>query len=71
MVKKMDDEAAALAMQAKKDAIEKAREYERTIEKQQKQRNRNIVRDIITTCNDYRSTIKDDINNMRGEEEDA
>ena len=50
--------------------MDQERKIEFDIEKLQKQRNRNIVRDIITTCQDYKTTIKDDINNMRGDEDD-
>ena len=50
--------------------MDQERKIEFDIEKLQKQRNRNIVRDIISTCQDYKTTIKDDINTMRGDEDD-
>ena len=39
------------------------------IEKSQKERNRGIVRDIITTTSGYREEMKVDFENMRAEEE--
>ena len=39
------------------------------MEKHQKSRNRGIIKDIITTCNDYRSEIRNEFNNMRDDAE--
>lgn len=44
---------------------------EQTMQLNQHKRNRNIVKEIITTCNTFRSEIKEEFNNLRGEEEET
>lgn len=36
----------------------------------QHNRNRNIVREIIGTCQSFRQEIKDDVNLLKGDEDD-
>lgn len=49
--------------------IDEEKGKEKQIEKQQKSRNRGIVKDIITTCRGYIGDIRDEFDQMRGEED--
>merc|ERR1712196_302356 len=46
------------------------KDTESTMTLNQHKRNRNIVKEIITTCNMFRNEIKEEFTNLRGEEED-
>lgn len=52
-----------------KGITEEMKQIQERIEKNQKKRNRGIIKDIIETCNDYRNTIDTEFNNMREEAE--
>lgn len=48
---------------------EETKKIESDIEKHQKKRNRGIIKDIITTCADYRNTITNEFSTLRDEED--
>jgi hypothetical protein len=46
------------------------KDTESTMSLKQHKRNRGIIKEIITTCNMFRSEIKEEFTNLRGEEEE-
>lgn len=66
----MDSEINNIESSIKKALEGELADTEKDIIRNEHKRNRDIVREILSTCKNFREEIKEEFNVMRGEEED-